>query len=494
MVLGATQARGALVRERIRDAVQRFPWQAIEPLWVSGMALGCYLIGRFVFGTLLSLHSKTYDWALYMTLGTVFPALILLVGWPRQSSQRAHTIARVATPTLALLFLLVSGYLLVGSLSILTIILAAAECAIFAAWIRQESTAMPTAQLCVGCFVIALSWLAALRVFWWEPPTDLILRANYAFLVFTLVFVLSNIFVLARESATLHIPTAFPMTLFLVVGLLLIGMASLRTVPTPADYVGKWGHWSVAVGPAEMIRQGGWLLWDTPAQYGFLSTLTVAALPIHNVWESMYLLNAALLFLTAVFVFVVFRSFGRGWFHQGFALFIAIVSVFLTSGVTNKLLGPDVFPSIGPFRYFWCYALLAVLFWERRVATGTRLHRCVLVLGSVTWLLGTLWSAESAAFCAAIWLPVYTVLVIRDAVMYCPERGALRQRLREIVVRLALPRRSSSGLSAASCCTISCGCVMRRMRVRSSIMRHRDISPCQCPMRGPWARYSPSSA
>jgi hypothetical protein len=33
------------------------------------------------------------------------------------------------------------------------------------------------------------------------------------------------------------------------------------------------------IGPAEVIRQGGWLLWDVPSQYGYLNVLLIALLP-----------------------------------------------------------------------------------------------------------------------------------------------------------------------------------------------------------------------
>src|SRR5262245_60588923 len=41
--------------------------QAIEPLWVSGLALLCLIGGHFVWTTIVRLSGEAYDWAEYLT-------------------------------------------------------------------------------------------------------------------------------------------------------------------------------------------------------------------------------------------------------------------------------------------------------------------------------------------------------------------------------------------------------------------------------------------
>ncbi len=53
----------------------------------------------------------------------------------------------------------------------------------------------------------------------------------------------------------------------------------------PCDLT-AWHHWGALVGPAEMVRQGGWLLWDTPSQYGFLCPLALACFPTENAYQA----------------------------------------------------------------------------------------------------------------------------------------------------------------------------------------------------------------
>jgi hypothetical protein len=62
------------------------------------------------------------------------------------------------------------------------------------------------------------------------------------------------------------------------------------------------------VGPAELVRQGGWLLWDVPSHYGFLNTLVVAAVPVQSAWQAMHLVNGFLLACSAALVFFLLRG------------------------------------------------------------------------------------------------------------------------------------------------------------------------------------------
>src|SRR5262249_54391236 len=125
-------------------------------------------------------------------------------------------------------------------------------------------------------------------------------------------------------------------------------------------------HWSVFVGPAELVRQGGAPPWGVASQYGYLSTLVLAWLPTADAWQSLYLVQALILFLTSGFVFLLLRTRGSGAANFAFALTVAVAAVLGLPGVASLLTGPQAFPSVGAYRVFWCYALLAVLLWEAR--------------------------------------------------------------------------------------------------------------------------------
>ena len=53
-------------------------------------------------------------------------------------------------------------------------------------------------------------------------------------------------------------------------------------------------HWQTYVGPVELMLQGGYLLWDTPSQYGFLNTIFIYLMPFDDPWMKLYYLNSLL--------------------------------------------------------------------------------------------------------------------------------------------------------------------------------------------------------
>src|SRR5262249_36292573 len=158
---------------------------------------------------------------------------------------------------------------------------------------------------------------------------------------------------------------------------------------------------------------------------GFLSTVTLAWLPTHSVWQSLYIVQGILLTITGCFLFVVLRSLGQGFMNWLFSLVLALAAVFLVPGRPQDLYGYDT-PAAGPFRFFWCFALLMVLVWQYRRPAS--MPSACLVIGCLVWLLGTLWSAESAVYSAVIWLPAYVLLVWCGASKRYPGRDDRRKR------------------------------------------------------------------
>jgi hypothetical protein len=51
-------------------------------------------------------------------------------------------------------------------------------------------------------------------------------------------------------------------------------------------------HWDYFIGPVQTVRSGGWLLWDTPSQYGFLNILLTALIPFRSAWDSFYFFSS----------------------------------------------------------------------------------------------------------------------------------------------------------------------------------------------------------
>lgn len=217
------------------------------------------------------------------------------------------------------------------------------------------------------------------------------------------------------------------------VAIVLLAIASFRTngLFEVSSYM---FHWEFYVGPAELVRQGGWLLWDVPAQYGFLSELTIASIPVSSPWESLFLLNSMMCFLLATIVFVLLRSLGRGLLNLVMSFAVALVACFFRPGIGPDIAGPNAYPSTGAFRFLWSVALLLILVIVLRVHSS-RARLTILLIGNLFWVLGVLWSAESAIYSTFVWLPGYFLMVVAERWSH-PD---IRRRILSIGVLSAVP-------------------------------------------------------
>lgn len=166
-------------------------------------------------------------------------------------------------------------------------------------------------------------------------------------------------------------------------------------------------HWDYFVGVVQTIRSGGWLLWDTPSQYGFLNILLTALIPFRSAWDSFYFFQAATLFAAAGLFYRFLHHYSRA--GRLLSLTLVITSFFLAY---PTLIGPAPFPSSSAVRFLWCYALLyfsASIFLRAAPSMRTFVRR-----GTFLWLTAVLWSAESAVYATPIFFaPVLLYLLLR---------------------------------------------------------------------------------
>ncbi|HEX8923094.1 MAG TPA: hypothetical protein VF766_16590, partial [Pyrinomonadaceae bacterium] len=136
--------------------------------------------------------------------------------------------------------------------------------------------------------------------------------------------------------------------------------------------------------------------------------------PTRTVWQALFLVNALFNFLIALMLFALFRALRPGFLNLCFALALTLAAVFFRSGLAPSYFeGPSQLPNIGGMRFFWAFALAAILFWEYRRASTRRSYRTLLWAGCFVWLVATFWSVESAVYAGATWLPAFALLVWR---------------------------------------------------------------------------------
>lgn len=433
----------------------------LDPFWVSGLAVLCVLLGEVLWVAAAGLQGEQLEWSLYLTLGTIFPALLLAFSLPTRFSGFAPTLTQTLKLAFAVLLVVMAILFVLAQHQYYALVASAAHLLLIYALRRAELLTGPV-SIVMSLFVVVVSWTAAAQFVWWSPYDirfpglpfqpwffDSTFDAWFSDSAFdawlfgweyrVLVFVLSLLLVFVNlypKRASEGEPRFRFRSALNVPAILILGLASVRSDQLFNSL--SYPHWGVYVGPAEMVRQGGWLLWDVPSQYGFLNMLTIAFLPFGSVWQSLYIANSLFLFLSALFLFFLLRSLRAGFTNFCFSLGVTLAAVFLMAGWPPELLGPQVYPSAGAFRFFWCYALLGVLIWEFQTGSKDPPRR-ILLVGCITWLIGTLWSAESAVYCAAVWLPAYALLVLRKAISVHTERRSLRSSLLAAVFWLSIP-------------------------------------------------------
>ncbi|HUQ34113.1 MAG TPA: hypothetical protein VM095_18470 [Pyrinomonadaceae bacterium] len=389
----------------------------LGPLWAAGLALACLLLSCLVWGTGLRLEGEAYEWAVYLSLGTLFPALLLMLALPKLFPRIDTGALDTLKTGLGMLCVVVSTIFIVRQHQYTAFGLSLVQLFLVIAFQKRAGLLMTPALILIDLFVVVLAWTISARLLWWDSLGHWFISGSggaesvYRFLICALSLLLVLFNVMSREKA---VDGARPRiwTIPNAAAVLILGAASVRS--DQLFNTMSYSHWGVIIGPAEMVRQGGWLLWDVPSQYGFLNILAVAIFPVKSVWQSSYIINSLLLFSSAVFLFYVLRSLMTGPLNFCFALSATLAAVFLMAGWPPALLGPQVFPSLGPFRFIWCYALLLILFQDYRRKAEKPDWRLMLA-GCVIWLIGTLWSSESAVYCAAIWLPAYALIIFRKA-------------------------------------------------------------------------------
>jgi hypothetical protein len=413
----------------------------LKPLWVGGLALLCVWLGSFLWGSALHLQNEAYEWAIYLTLGTIYPALLLIFSTPKLFSRTEAIPAENIKLALGLFLLVFSVAFVINQHQYTAFTLAIAHLSLMLISLRKTGRQIKPGSMLIVFLVVVIAWTISARLLWWSSfgawffDTDSRVEVVYRFLVclLSLLLVYFNLTFTWKEEARSRSSFRWAANL---AAILIIGVASVRS--DQLFNAMSYSHWGVVVGPAEMVRQGGWLFWDVPSQYGFLNILLVAILPVKSVWQSTYIINSALLFMSALFLFFLLRALRPGLVNFCFALFTTLAAVFLIAGWPPALLGPQVFPSLGPFRFICCYALLLVLLWDFQRGGEESSWRIPMV-GSVVWLIGTLWSSESAVYCAAIWLPAYALIILRKTSSPQPERKTESSRTRTVIFRALIP-------------------------------------------------------
>ncbi|HEX8199161.1 MAG TPA: hypothetical protein VF590_01645, partial [Isosphaeraceae bacterium] len=328
----------------------------LDRFWVCGLALlQIGLVGRW-----FDPGVKAFDWAQYILLGTAFPALVLAISLAGRLGRAGAALLPWLRLGLAAFGVWACFRFVRGHWSGIVLMVTVGHWALLRgvlAWRRRMTEGGATAGggpasaggegtpvgPSVGLpefAVLLIAWAVTFQGLKVIHFGETLVGSTQALLVFEAALLLVTLNLGLPATATRRERTSARLA-GNGVAIVLIVLASARTDSLPDPFAVH--HWGVFVGPAELVRQGGWPLWDVPSQYGFLSTLSIAWLPVRSVWQSFYLVNVTLVALSLGWLFLVLRSLRAGVANLVFALAVPLAALFVT-GNSEYLSGPSWTP------------------------------------------------------------------------------------------------------------------------------------------------------
>jgi hypothetical protein len=392
---------------------------SLKSLWVCGLTL----LSIFLCSSFSPFDEEQTEWAQYLLLGTALPLATFCLSFIEHKFKYIESPLTILKIGLGLFALVISvTYLfyfngitvniLILSISSWVLMLTIVVGSVYAKNRVPQGVDIPTGL--IAFVIVVISWALSIKLIWWQPFVSWLESSYFPVLIFIVSFILVSINLLLFHNFKIEgSPHLLSVENIIAIGI--FGLFSIRIEPLTLTSTGMhipdvgFLHWSVFIGPAEMVRQGGWLLWDVPSQYGFLNILLLSTFPAKSIWQALYIIDSLLYLFVSTILFLFLRSWRRGIINYVFSFLITVASTFMLTGWAVDLSGPHLLPSAGPFRFCWCYVLLLMLFWHYKAKPQTNRP---LWLGTIAWLIGTLWSFESALYCAGIWLPAYCCIIL----------------------------------------------------------------------------------
>lgn len=423
--------------------------ESVEPLWIAALALLIILPG-YQFGPAIIRffgrggQTETVEWLTYVSVLVGLPAgAFIVTRFLFPISARAEVAVKSALLFVLcaeiVVYLARSQWKAVGAALVLSVITVAFVGSVDGRDDLQTSARANLSSWIVLTFVGTAAWMSAGTLVSWTDAVPWYL-SNVARVVLILVtFAISILAVRAMfQSSQIDEKPGAAATALIFLSVALLLALSFRTYPVLELY-----HWEAYVGPIQEVRQGGWLLWDAPAQYGVLSILIPAFFP-GNAWQSFYVFQALCNALVALLVFWGLGGMRPSISRIVLATSLTATSLFFRPRSATLLLAAQMTPSGGPVRFIWPFIMLAFLFHHysnatKGSATDSTTERRFENLCHLIWLGSLCWSVESGIYCSAVWFPAYAIMLVRR-ITTASKNGQTPSQITRMVVRsLAVP-------------------------------------------------------
>jgi len=395
--------------------------RGVEPLWIGATATlfivwGYALVPRAIRLLGHSGQMETIEWAVYMSLLVGFPVICILIGLalPRIGKGQSATVVKAFVIVVALalgVMFIANGRFLLAAVALVPALITTLMS--FNAYrIMSERPIEGIVVLSILGLVALIAWMMAAGLVYWTRASEWFLGSPIRILAMAVATVVS-IAGLPRfgDTAETKAPPGVAFRIVSVFVLLLLIVFSFRTNPVVEFY--HWGFW---VGPIEQLRQGGWLMYDTPSQYGVLSVLIPTIMP-GSAWVAFWYYQAAIYAIVGVLMYVIFRRLRGGVANLALSFLVVFTTLFFRPRSASLILPAQMTPSGGPVRFLWCFVMLGWLLLVFRDAVGhkekTSLGAGFPIVGHLLWICSIAWSFEAAIYSSAIWFSAFAVYLLQ---------------------------------------------------------------------------------
>lgn len=246
----------------------------------------------------------------------------------------------------------------------------------------------------ITIFIISLiSWLSIYPLLNWRLISDQLEAFPFPYLIFVGITIILIQFFITNKNNFSKLILPIPKWLSLTVTLSIFFFLSFRT--DSLFIPGSEYHWEYFVGPIRTIRNGGWLLYDAPSQYGFLNILLASLIPVSSSWQAFYIFQSVILFITSSSILIILFFICRNTLSSKLLILLFIVGAFFFAD--PEWIGPTPYPSSSVTRFFCCYLLICLSFIPRY-------YKYRILCFTLGWIVGLLWSAESCFYSTVIYL------------------------------------------------------------------------------------------
>ena len=390
-----------------RQAITR----ALEPMWVAALGIQLIAGGALLLPLLIRMLGRggaveTVEWAVYMSVLVVFPVLVLLVGWvmPAVAGVRSASVVKRG-----LVLLLVAAFAIYAVYKATPLLVLAGVAAALGslALLLVRSSDRVSGNIGPVAFTSGLAgWMAGGGLVYWQNAASWMTASPLRFVLAVAIVLVAAASLRAWIVAD---SASSPIRVLDFIPIAILVAFSFRTYPMVEHY-----HWGFFVGPIEQLRQGGSLLWDTPSQYGFLSILLPAILP-GDAWQSFWFFQGATCAVVASLMYLGIRRLSPGWPTALMAFAITFTTLFFRPRTDSLILPAQMTPAAGPFRFIWCFVMIAFLVSavsNGKARAGTRHFAAA---GTIIWIVAVAWSAETAIYVTAMWFPALLIHALQTA-------------------------------------------------------------------------------